>query len=179
MAWNTYGANTPVLDNQGTPINLTGQNHYVRSNSPRLQAGLARVDAAPTIFTLGTPVTGIQSSVDSTADSYGIEAATSFTSTDALIAGGATAAGTVLAYVGVPVNSTRNFFKGPYQLMETATVAAAATAANLATAFASLTNANGVLAVGQRRGFQFRLTYDDGRLPTQHQLIAPVVQDGP
>lgn len=52
--WDTYAANVPMLNRLGQEIYLTGQNHYIRSNAPRLQAGVAVVDDAPTTFNLGT-----------------------------------------------------------------------------------------------------------------------------
>ena len=52
-AWITYAANVTVVNRIGETVNLTGQNMYVRSNTPRVQAGFARVDAGPTSFNLG------------------------------------------------------------------------------------------------------------------------------
>jgi len=50
--WAVYAAAIPVVDALGVSHYLTGLNHYVRSNLPRLQAGLARVDAGPSTLTL-------------------------------------------------------------------------------------------------------------------------------
>ncbi len=52
--WATYAANVPFVNRLGAEIFLTGQNHYIRSNSPRVNVGLVRVDDAPTPFNLGT-----------------------------------------------------------------------------------------------------------------------------
>lgn len=51
-AWDVYAANVSVPNALGDPVFLTGLAHYVRSNVPRIQAGLARVDTGPTTFTL-------------------------------------------------------------------------------------------------------------------------------
>lgn len=52
-AWGVYASNVTVINRIGDAIHLSGLNHYIRSNVPRLQAGLPRVDAAPTTFNLG------------------------------------------------------------------------------------------------------------------------------
>lgn len=52
LAWEGYAAATTWRNKFGESVYLTGLAHYVRSNSARLQAGLARLDAAPTIFNL-------------------------------------------------------------------------------------------------------------------------------
>lgn len=105
--WADYAANVPVINRLGDSINLSGLNMYVRSNSPRLQAGLDRVDTAPVIFDLGsfTPVT---TSASAATDLVGV----TFDDTDewANEDGGA-----MLLYTARPQNPTINFFKGPYQ----------------------------------------------------------------
>ena len=52
-SWINYAKNVAMKNRLGETIFLTGQNHFVRSNAPRLQNGLARVDSAPTVFNLG------------------------------------------------------------------------------------------------------------------------------
>lgn len=53
-AWSVYAANVTWKNKLGQDIHLTGLNHFVRSNTPRVQHGLPRVDAAPVIFDLAT-----------------------------------------------------------------------------------------------------------------------------
>ena len=53
-AWATYAANVTVVNSLGANINLSGNNWYVAVNQPRLQAGLARIDTAPTTFNTGS-----------------------------------------------------------------------------------------------------------------------------
>lgn len=57
-AWQTYADNVPVADVFGDPRNLSGQQHYLRSNIPAIQIGATLFDDAPTSFNLGdfTPV---------------------------------------------------------------------------------------------------------------------------
>ncbi len=52
--WNLYGANVPWLNPLGQTIFLTGQQHFNRVNTVRLQILVAIIDDAPVIFDLGT-----------------------------------------------------------------------------------------------------------------------------
>jgi hypothetical protein len=110
-AWDTYGANVPVLDAFGDQIFLTGFNHYIRSNTPRVQAATARVDDGPTAFNLGQ-FTNPAFSYDSTAS----EVDTTFTDTDAWANEDDAHA---ILYASRQQSDTINFFKGPYRLMST------------------------------------------------------------
>lgn len=49
-AWDQYAFNTPLSDAFGEPLTLTGQQMYNRCNSPRVRAGIARVDDGPATF---------------------------------------------------------------------------------------------------------------------------------
>lgn len=106
--WEDYAANVPVTNPLGATIFLTGINQYVRSNVPRLQAGLARVDIAPSIFDIGSFTSVTTVSVGAT---NGVTVG--FTNTDDWA--NATGAA-MLVFVARPQNPTINFFKGPYQL---------------------------------------------------------------
>lgn len=106
-AWDTYAANIVVTNPLGDPTNLTGFQHYIRSNVPRVQAGFPRVDDGPTIFDIG----------DFTAPSLSVSAgntlSVAFTVGDDWV-GEDDAALLVLA--SRQVAPTINFFKGPYRL---------------------------------------------------------------
>ncbi|MGH7605592.1 MAG: hypothetical protein ACRENK_16555 [Gemmatimonadaceae bacterium] len=52
-AWNVYAINVPGRNALGDPIQLSGQNWYIGSNTLRIQAGLPRVDDAPVIYNRG------------------------------------------------------------------------------------------------------------------------------
>lgn len=105
--WNTYATNTPVVNVLGDSKNLSGINMYCRCNVPRIQAGLARIDNAPTTFNLGAMTN--PTLVSATAGT-GI-VVVSFTNTDAW----ATATGgALLIYLSRPQNAGVNFFRGPY-----------------------------------------------------------------
>lgn len=105
--WEDYAANVPVTNPLGASIFLTGINQYVRSNVPRIQAGLARLDVAPSIFDIGS-----FTAVGTVAAASGNQVAVSFTDTDdwATATGGA-----MLVWIARPVSETINFFKGPYR----------------------------------------------------------------
>lgn len=50
LAWETYAVNTPVSDTLGDPLTLTGQQMYIRCNTPRVAFGATRIDPGPTVF---------------------------------------------------------------------------------------------------------------------------------
>ena len=108
-AWTTYAINVPITDSMGDPLTLTGQQMYVRNNSARIQAGLARVDDGPVIFSLDSlsPVGLVGSAA---ADNYSV----TFEETDAWVP--EVGAG-LLIYGSRELADTINFFKGPYRFM--------------------------------------------------------------
>ena len=110
-AWNTYAANVPVLNRLGDSIFLTGFNMYLRSNTPRMQAGLPRVDDGPVNFTLGsfTPTT---STAASALDLVSI----AFTDADDWTSEDDAA---MLVYTSRSLSPTIDFFKGPFQFAGT------------------------------------------------------------
>ncbi len=176
-AWNTWAANTTIIGKDGMPVNITGQNAYIRFNSARLQIGGARVDAGPTVFNNGNPVTQIVLTTDGTIDSLGINLADTGLSMTAVISGTASVDGDVAFFMAAPVNTDRTFFKGPYQLAAVVAAAAAATSINFATLYTALLSANGNPVAGQLRGVRLRTIYDDGRLSEPYAILAPVVAD--
>ena len=109
--WSAYGANVAVLNRLGETIYLTGLNHYVRSNLPRLLAGLDRVDAGPVVFSL--PETDETVAFTYTADDQKVAVAFDDTM-DYIDEDGAA----MLIYSGLPVNPTRNFFNGPFRFVD-------------------------------------------------------------
>lgn len=51
-AWEVYAANIAMVNKLGQTIKLTGFNHYVRSNTARMQMGLTVIDEGPTELSL-------------------------------------------------------------------------------------------------------------------------------
>ena len=106
-AWDVYALNVPLLNPLGESRPVTGLNMYIRSNQPRLQNGLARVDAAPTIFNLGDftlpTVAGLTAP-----DAWSIN----FTEADAWVSEDGAA---MLFYGSRNTGEAINYFQGPYR----------------------------------------------------------------
>jgi len=108
-AWNVYAANVPLLDVFGHSRYRSGINHYVRSNTPRLQVGHSRIDDGPTTYNLGQ-YTSPTLTITPATNCFNI----TFTTTDEW----ANETGSYLYLWGSkPQNPTINFFKGPYKVM--------------------------------------------------------------
>lgn len=108
-AWNTYAANVPLTDVFGDPRHRSGINHYVRSNTPRLQFGGTRIDDGPTEFNLGEYTTPSYAASEA---AQTIE--TAFDNTDDWATEDAAY---LCIWASRPQNPTIDFFKGPYRAM--------------------------------------------------------------
>lgn len=172
--WNNWADNTTIQGKDGSPINITGQNAYVRFNTARLQLGGARVDVAPTIFNNGTPITAFNSTLGGTNGDIGATAGAF--STTVTIGGGASADGDLSVFLGGPINISRGFFKGPYQFSTTIPIAEFAGTGTIATAAAAQEQAIG-LVTAQFRSIRFRMIYDDGRLSEKFEALGTVTAD--
>lgn len=106
-AWEVYGANVPVKNRVGDNINLTGLNHFIRSNSPRLLAGLTPVLSGPTVYQLAA-LTEPEFTVTPATDKINV----TFSATDAWAT---ESGGALLVFASRPQNPSINFFKGPYR----------------------------------------------------------------
>lgn len=161
-AWATYSLNVPIPDSLGEPRDIGGLAMYCRCNIPRLQIGvLTRVDAAPTVFTLGS-----LSPIVTTADVSAQTTSTTYTNTD----GWATAVGGALLLFQSRANSAAtNYFKGPYRLA--GFVLGAATPPTSPIVLAAIFP----FALGNRVFMQARATFPDGRLSSPFRIPALVV----
>ena len=109
-AWNVYAANVAWLDPLGQSVYLTGLNHYIRSNTPRLQAIAPRIDDAPVIFNLATA----ELALSATASEATQQATVHFDDTAAW----ASEDGAFqFLFGGRPQNAAIKFFGGPYRSM--------------------------------------------------------------
>lgn len=109
-AWEVYAHNVTWLNHLGDSIKLTGLNHFMRSNSPRLQNGVARVDDAPTIFNLAT--------ADQILAATASHATQQATIVYEDLADWASEDGAAeFFYGGLPQNASINFFGGPFRLI--------------------------------------------------------------
>lgn len=109
FAWAEYGSRVAVTDRFGETVFLTGINHYVRSNLPRMQAGLARIDDGPTDYAL--PATDPTISLIPTASDDGLSLTFDATMDWANETGAA-----LILWGGKPRSISRIFFNGPYRL---------------------------------------------------------------
>lgn len=148
-AWNVYAANVTWLNKLGQSVKLTGLNHYVRSNTPRVQNGIPRVDAAPTIFNLATAELGLAVTAS--------EATQQLTIDGVIPADWQEPDGWEFVFMGLPQNSGITFFGGPYrQITAIPGAGPPPFPAVVATAFP--------FAEGQRIWVRTRIARGDGRL---------------
>jgi hypothetical protein len=176
-AWNTWAANTTIIGKDGMPVNITGQNAYIRFNTARLQAGGARVDPGPTIFNNGAPVTEFQLIVDGDSNVLGTDMAGTALSVKALVQGGASDDGDIAFFMAAPINVDRTFFKGPYQLAAVEEIADGIGFADFTTLFTALLSDNGDPVAGELRGMRARTIYDDGRLSEPFAILGVVTAE--
>lgn len=105
--WDLYASNIAMTNALGETIYLTGQQHFIRCNTVRLQGGIAILDAAPTIYDLGT-----FTAPTFTHAWFTPEAGIGFDNTDDW----ATAVGGyLLAWPGRAHGQGRTFYKGPWR----------------------------------------------------------------
>lgn len=111
-AWDLYALGTLMPDALGEPRNIGGLGHYVRSNVPRLQVGMDRVDDGPPFPGLAQFTNPSFDTFDAATNSFNVN----FTDTDpwAIAVGGA-----MLVFASRPQNLSINFFKGPYRTTTT------------------------------------------------------------
>jgi len=106
-SWDIYAANVPLLDAFGDPRYVSGLNHFIRSNLPRMQFGLDYVSVGPGIFNLGDyTLPTVTASEITQALSTGFNVSDDWVSEDGAA---------LLEWSSRPMAPTINFFKGPYQ----------------------------------------------------------------
>lgn len=151
IAWETYADNVPLKNSLGENIFATGLNHYIRSNVPRLQSAMPRVDAAPAIFNRGE-FTGPTLAIDTVSDEVDV----TFTDTDAWANEDDSA---LIVFGSAPKDPTINYFRGPYRalgLIEGDSITPPTSPAAIACGH--------VITAGQRLFFRVVATRADGRL---------------
>lgn len=169
QAWRLYAQNVPLSDALGASRQTSAIAHFIRSNSPRVQAGLDRIDDAPSEFNVGpTPnAAGLTVLIDE-----GPPVVVALGG-DVLL-GAPNADGNILVYEGRPQNPSINFFKGPYNYQDKAEFASGDPTVTLAiTAFPF------PLVEGQKVWFKLQNTLNDGRLSQMTEVSAIVAAAGP
>jgi hypothetical protein len=156
--WGIYGELVPVTNSLGDQINLSGLAWYQACNGARMQASLARIDDAPTNFTLCELTNPIVASVTASTD----VASVVITNSDewATATGGA-----LIVQASRGQNPSVNFFKGPYRFADV--VAGASTPP---TSPQSIDLPFDV-AAGQKVFFQFRAVAPDGRISAPFRTV--------
>lgn len=155
-AWITYAANVTWTNKFGETVYLTGLNHYIRCNTPRLQWAIPRIDVAPVIFNLATAELELS--------------ATASEATQDLTIDGAAAAdwiGEADAWqfyaMGLPQNGSINFFGGPFRSLSAVPGAGPPP-------FPHVIAAVFPIAEGQRIWLRSRIARGDGRLSEFAQI---------
>ncbi|MBA7653005.1 hypothetical protein ES703_60845 [subsurface metagenome] len=149
-AWEVYADNVGWKNRLGQDVSLTGLNHFIRCNTPRVMNNIARIDIAPVIFDLATA-------------ELDLSATASEATQDLTIDGdpGADWIGEVDAwqfyYMGLPQNGSIGFFGGPWRFL-TATPGAGPPP------FPVVIAAAFPFAEGQRLWLRSRVARGDGRL---------------
>lgn len=151
-AWDLYAANVDWINSLGQSINLTGLNHYVRSNTPRLQTAQARIDPAPVIFNLATAELALSVTASEATQQLTV-------SYDDTAAWNSEDGAAQFFSQGLPQNGAIKFFNGPWRIF-------AAIAGNSGAPSVSplVVFGNFPFAQGQRLWVRSRISRADGRL---------------
>lgn len=162
-AWDAYAAAVLLPGSTGVLRNVGGLGMYCRTNVPALQAGLTRVDDAPTIFDTGDFTLPSIASITASTNvlSLAFEDEDDWAAEDDAV---------MLVYGSRPMNPTRNFFKGPYRFLGTVvgnSVAPPTTPQAFDLAFP--------VEVGHRVFIQVRVLRADGRLSSNFRDVGTAV----
>ena len=180
-AWAEFASQVDVVNALGDTTKLSGQNWFIKANAARSQArlsglaaaaGLAAIDAAPTVFNSGAAPATLET----------FEFSGSELQVSGALGAAAPIAGVALLYVGRPINSGRSFYKGPYQLAAAGAVTQAATSYSLGAADPGDPEewaASFVPEDGQRIPVRVIIVYSDGRVSSELRTIATVTTATP
>ncbi len=166
-SWNTYAAAVPMTNRLGETIHLTGFNHFIRSNAPKLKVGLSEKLGAPSILSLPEKDHTLQCTEENIIDQ---------TFTFECSVNGWAADGDpkyyIFIYQGQPQLKSRNQFATPWRYMgffDAASGGAGTTDMSAAFAF----------ALDQKVWFQARLLTVSGRLSQLWNLDPRVIEADP
>lgn len=155
-AWQLYGSNVAWKNRLGQDVHLTGANHYVRSNTPRVQNEIARIDDAPTIFDLAVAELELSATASEATQQLTIDG-----KADADWIGEADA--WQFFFMGSPQNACIQYFGGPFRQL-TAVPGAGPPP------FPVVVDAAFPFAEGQRIWVRSRIARGDGRLSEFAQI---------
>lgn len=167
-AWDNYATLSPITGKLGDELVLSGQQMYIRCNTVRLLAGVARVDAGPTVpglIALTTPVTTIS-----------IGAATLSTAFETTDAWANVVGGGLNIQTSRFISGGRNFFKGPYRFNQVVLGAGAPPASPDTEAENAFNQLVADATAGQKCSMRYTAFEDDGRISAvQSELVTIVV----
>ncbi|KKM22729.1 hypothetical protein LCGC14_1622330 [marine sediment metagenome] len=166
-SWDLYALNVPLIDRLGEPRNVGGIAMYVRSNVPRLQALLPRVDDGPTIFDLSPYAPHEITLASEGPQAITIDEVLLPIPPDAFLSEDGAA---YLVFTSRPQNPSINYFKGPFRF-ESAILGDAITPP----AFPVIVTTVFPFVAGQKIFVRANVTRADGRLAVQEFLSAIVV----
>lgn len=185
QGWRDYAAAVPVTDRIGNTINLTGQQMFVRSNTPAAQYSNTTLtttstniqEDAPSINNTGEPPSSILE--------FELANDGSTLSVSGNVSAPASDGGTVFMRIGPHVSPGVNAIKSTLQLASTVTINSAATAwdfADLDITAATEWVAQTVPLLaddGLRFPIAIRIRYDDGRLSQKFTALVPLTVAAP
>lgn len=151
-AWDLYATHIAMKNRLGETVYLTGFNHFIRSNSARLQAGTGIITAGPTTFTL--PGKDSSFAVTITAATQVISITFDNSQTWAL-----QPTGRFILFNGRPQLATHNFFNGPWKF-----VGSIGGNTPVPPASPAVLTATNVFTAGQKAWVYARISEADGRL---------------
>lgn len=151
-AWNLYGSSVVMTNKLGESINLSGFNHYIRSNATRLAGPTVVIDAGPTVFEIPEqdPTLAVTSSEATQQLTIAFDNTLPWAVEDNSF---------LLLFEGQPQNPQRNFFGGPWRFI---TWVPGADPGGAITP--SVNNSLFGIAEGQRQWIYARISRADGRL---------------
>ncbi len=107
-AWGLYAANVVMKNKLGESVNLSGFNHFIRSNSVRQRVGAPVVDNGPVVFELpaADPAFAVTATEAAQQVSFAYDSTMDWADEDDAY---------ILFEQGQPQNPQRNFFAGPWR----------------------------------------------------------------
>lgn len=166
-AWDNYATLSPITGKLGDELVLSGQQMYIRCNTVRLLAGIARVDAGPVtpgLIALTTPV--------ATLSIVPAVVSVAFTNTDAwanVVGGG------LNIQTGRFISAGRNFFRGPYRFNSNVPGAGAPPASPEDTANNAFGQVMADAVAGQKMSLRYTAFEEDGRISAVQSELVTVV----
>ena len=111
--WDTYAENTKVTNRIGDQVFISGMAQYVRSNTGRIQANLARADDGPGVFNIGQ---NTRPSIDSFSEATQL-GSLNFDNGALTDEWANEVGGFLFVFISRPQNTSINYFRGPYRLV--------------------------------------------------------------